>query len=84
MRQIPEGGGRLLGADRFRALSGRLKFTVRRHKFNKDSLSTGQRFGVLSEKPEAEQVALLDWYARTRPSHNGPDLRANPRRFFQT
>ena len=23
----------------FRALSGRLKFTVRRHKFNKDSLS---------------------------------------------
>ena len=24
----------------FRALSGRLKFTVRRHKFNKDSLST--------------------------------------------
>ena len=25
----------------FRALSGRLKFTVRRHKFNKDSLSAG-------------------------------------------
>jgi len=25
----------------FRALSGRLKFTVRRHKFNKDSLSLG-------------------------------------------
>ena len=25
----------------FRALSGRLKFTVRRHKFNKDSLFSG-------------------------------------------
>ena len=29
----------------FRALSGRLKFTVRRHKFNKDSLS-GQLDGI--------------------------------------
>jgi len=32
----------LLGAvvPSFRALSGRLKFTVQRHKFNKDSLSS--------------------------------------------
>ena len=27
----------------FRALSGRLKLTVRRHKFNKDSVSSGVR-----------------------------------------
>ena len=30
----------------FRALSGRLKFTVRRHQFNKDSLSGGKRSAV--------------------------------------
>ena len=38
----------LLGAvdPSFRALSGRLKFTVRRHKFNKDSLVQGGFLGV--------------------------------------
>jgi hypothetical protein len=36
------GGGRnnIIPDPPFRALSGRLKFTVRRHKFNKDSLSS--------------------------------------------
>ena len=46
----------------FRALSGRLKFTVRRHKFNKDSLSgAGQREapGRISQTFEKEFRAGL-------------------------
>ena len=35
----------------FRALSGRVKFTVRRHKFNKDSLSLSQRGVSCAEAP---------------------------------
>ena len=38
----------------FRALSGRLKFTVRRHKFNKDSLSSAPEVDV----PDAEALGL--------------------------
>jgi len=39
----------------FRALSGRLKFTVRRHKFNKDSLSRGSP----DSEGEVTQDALM-------------------------
>jgi len=42
----------------FRALSGRLEFTVRRHKFNKDSLVRGWRSDA-SEHAEQEQDAPL-------------------------
>ena len=34
-----------VGRRTIRALSGRLKFTVRRHKINNDSLFAGGRFG---------------------------------------
>ena len=40
----------------FRALSGRLKFTVRRHTFNKDYLSTA---GVRLEELQRENTAAL-------------------------
>ena len=40
----------------FRALSGRLKFTVRRHKFNKDSFSPSSgRVEELLEEPREQQ-----------------------------
>ena len=37
----------------FQALSGRLKFTARRHKFNKDSLSLFVKRGIVSTNPFA-------------------------------
>ena len=42
----------------FRALSGRLKFTVRRHKFNKDFLSLG-----------SEAEGTVSWIQVTRGSY---------------
>ena len=56
----------------FRALSGRLKFPVRRHQFNKGSVSWGQErevgrfaesFGVYQEAQLKSQKALatLNW-----------------------
>ena len=52
----------------FRALPGRLKFTVRRHKFNKDILSAGK--------------ALTEWTRALcrRPRARCPQLRARQRK----
>jgi len=49
----------------FRALSGRLKFTVRRHKFNKDSLFDGASPGPACALtcPRCSRAKLTDWYA---------------------
>ena len=46
MKKKQKGGPLGLGDTSFRALSGRLKFTVRRHKFNKDSLSVAGVVGL--------------------------------------
>jgi len=47
----------------FRALSGRLKFTVRLHKFNKGSLSSVGR--VLLIEPGVEQVLVWSFSLET-------------------
>ena len=60
-------GGRILGPvdPSFRALSGHLKFTVRRQRFNKDSLSLGfrgwgSRLGVCRSDAR-EVLGMRDW-----------------------
>ena len=56
-----------------RALSGRLKFTVRRHKFNKDSLPFEQKMGFDTEGisdlvTSGEEAVFLDKRGRSSPS----------------
>ena len=45
----------------FRALSGRLKFTVRRHKFNKDCLSVQRRARLARRCHARLQVCVINW-----------------------
>ena len=47
----------------FRALSGRLKFTVRRHKFNEDSPSSNLRRASLLQ-PQVLGLRLLLYYSQ--------------------
>ena len=44
----------------FRALSGRLKFTVRRHKFNKGFLSSLPHSGLLADFSQVDMLGV--WY----------------------
>ena len=65
----------------FRALSGRLQFTVRRHKFNEDSLSCAGRAGVERRRsadgqnkgvPRSQETYSCGW-----PAYRGTSLIRN-------
>ena len=77
-------GGMGRGLASFRALSGRLEFTVRRHKFNKDSLSL-QEFNAVKAPSILQQYLWkgIPWMlAGDRVHSTSPLTRSQARDFF--